>query len=321
MQRRALLAALALPLARPALAQPFPSRPVRVIVPFAPGGGIDLVSRPLAQQLSGLLGQPVVVENKPGAAGNIGMEYAATQPADGYTLLHANSGMLVTNPLLYRGLRTDPQRDLMPVGQVTTDPLLFIVPASLGIATLQDFVAYARARPGQVNFGSGGAGGITHLVGELFARRAGLQLTHVPYRGAAPALTDLVAGRIQLMFDTLGLVKSHLEAGAVRILATALPQRVAILPDIPTVAEAGVPGAEVTSWQAMVLPARTDPAIAASLTDALRRALASPELTRFYAQSGFVATFNPPEIVRARMAEERALWTEVIREAGIVLEG
>src|SRR5919112_437681 len=190
--------------AQPAPGQPYPNRPIRIVVPFAAGGGIDTVSRPLAQHLSGILGQPVLVDNRPGAAGNIGLEHVADAAPDGYTLLHANSGVLVTNPLLYPNLRAKPDRDLTPVGQVTTDPLLSIVPASLPVRTLQEFVAYARARPGEVSFGTGGAGGVTHLVGELFALRAGLRLTQVPYRGAAPALTDLIAGRIQLLFSSGG---------------------------------------------------------------------------------------------------------------------
>jgi tripartite-type tricarboxylate transporter receptor subunit TctC len=298
----------------------YPNRPIRIVVPFAAGGGVDTVSRPLAQALSGILGQPVVVDNRPGAAGNIGMEHVAEAPPDGYTILHSNSGILVTNPILYNNTRARPSRDLVPVGQVTTDPLLYIVPASLPVKNLQEFVAYARARPGQVSFASGGAGGVTHLVGELFALRAGLQLIHVPYRGAAPALTDLIAGRVQLMFDTLGLVQSHQGANSIRLLAIATPQRLPALPDLPTAAEAGVPGAEVNSWQALLVPARTDPAIVAKLTAALKQALSSPELLRLYAERGFVPQFNPPEVVRANMESETATWTEVIRKAEIKLE-
>ena len=303
-----------------AVAQSYPNRPVRIVVPFAAGGGIDSVSRPLAQQLSGILGQPVVVDNRPGAAGNIGLEHVADAAPDGYTLLHANSGVLVTNPILYTKLRVQPERDLTPIGQVTTDPLLYIVPASLPVRTLREFVDYAKARPGQVSFGSGGAGGVTHLVGELFAMRAGVQLIHVPYRGAAPALTDLIAGRIQLMFDTLGLIQSHQGAGSIRLLAVATPERAPMLPDLPTAAEAGVPGAEVNSWQALVAPARTDPAIIATLTAALKQALASPELSRLYAERGFVPTYNPPDVVRANMAAETRSWSELIRRADIRLE-
>jgi tripartite-type tricarboxylate transporter receptor subunit TctC len=316
----ATLATAGLASAQPSPAQSYPSRPIRIVVPFAAGGGIDTVSRPLAQHLSGILGQPVLVDNRPGAAGNIGLEHVADAAPDGYTLLHANSGVLVTNPLLYPNLRAKPDRDLTPVGQVTTDPLLYIVPASLPVGSLQELVEYAQARPGQVSFGSGGAGGVTHLVGELFALRAGLQLTHVPYRGAAPALTDLIAGRIQLLFDTLGLVQSHQGTGSIRLLAVATPGRFAALPDLPTAAEAGVPGAEVNSWQALVAPARTDPAIVAKLSAALRQALASPELSRFYAERGFLATYNPPEVVRANMAAETASWTEVIRQTKIRLD-
>ena len=179
---------------------------------------------------------------------------------------------------------------------------------------------HARARPGQVSFASGGAGGVTHLVGELFALRAGLQLIHVTYRGSAPALSDLVAGRVQLMFDTLGLIRSHQEAGGVRLLAVAMPERMALMPDVPTAAEAGVPGAEVNSWQALMAPARTDPAIVARLTDAVRQALASPELTALYAERGFTPKFSPPDTVRAYMAEETKSWGEVIRQANIQLE-
>lgn len=298
----------------------FPNRPIRIVVPFGAGGGIDTVSRPLAQVLSGILGQPVVVDNRAGAAGNIGMEHVAESAPDGYTLLHANSGVLVTNPILYTNTRFKPQRDLAPVGQVTTDPLLYIVPASLPVKNLKEFVDYAKARQGEVSFASGGAGGVTHLVGELFAIRSGVNLIHVPYRGSAPALTDLIAGRIQLMFDTLGLVQSHQGTGSIRLLAVAMPQRFAALPDVPTAAEAGVPGAEVNSWQALMVPARTDPAIVAKLSAALREALSRPDLQKLYAERGFVPTYNPPEVVRANMESETKSWTEVIQKANIRLE-
>jgi tripartite-type tricarboxylate transporter receptor subunit TctC len=308
--------------AEPAAAQDaYPSRPVRIIVPFAPGGGIDMVSRPLAQRLAAILGQPVVVENRPGAAGNIAMEYVAAGVApDGYTLLHANSGMLTTNPTLYRNLQVKPERDLAPVAQVTTDYLVLFAPASLPVADLQGLIALARARPGQINYGSGGAGGVTHLGVELFARRAGIEIVHVPYRGAGPALTDLIAGRIQLLLDQHGLVKPFLEAGQVRALATLSAQRVPTLPDVPTAAEAGVQGAEAPGWQAILAPARTDPAIMAKLTSAIAQALNSPELSTFYREQGFVPTFAPPERIRARVAEETPQWAEIIRATNLQLD-
>jgi tripartite-type tricarboxylate transporter receptor subunit TctC len=299
----------------------YPSRPIRIIVPFAPGGGIDMVSRPLAQRLSPILGQPVLVENRPGAAGNIAMEYVASGvPADGYTLLHANSGMLTTNPTLYRNLQVKPERDLAPVAQVTTDYLVLFCPAGLPVVDLRGLVELARARPGQINYGSGGAGGVTHLGVELFARRAGIDVVHVPYRGAGPALTDLIAGRIQLLLDQHGLVKPFMEAGQVRALATLSARRVPTLPEVPTAAEAGVQGAEAPSWQAILAPARTDPAVVAKLTDALAQALSSPELVAFYGEQGFVPTFAPPERVRARMAEETPRWAEIIRAANLQLD-
>jgi len=327
LSRRAALAAAAGTLALPwiarrasAAAPAWPERMVRIIVPFAPGGGVDVVCRPLAQRLSAMLGQTFVVENRPGAGGNVGMEYTATQAPDGYTLLHANSGMLTTNPTLYPSLRVNPLKDLTPIGQVTTDYLLLLAPASLPAKTLGDVLEMARAKPGEVYYGSGGAGGVTHLGFEILARQAGVQLTHVPYRGAAPAMTDLISGRIQLMLDTPGFAKPYLDAGQVKMLATAAPTRVPTLPELPTFADAGLPGATTESWQGFVAPGGMDPALAQRISAALREALESPELRSFYAASNFFPTYAAPEAMRARMVKETGQWAGVIKEAKIVLE-
>jgi len=299
----------------------YPSRPVRVIVPYAAGGGTDFFARLVFAEIGRLLGQQFVVENRPGAGTNIGAEAVARAEPDGYTLLLGDTATFSTNRTLYARLPFDPYKDFSPISLTGRFALVLLVNANkVKAASVQELIAAAKANPGGINYATPGVGSPFHLATELLSQAAGIKLTHVPYRGAAPALTDLIAGRIQLLFDTLGLVQSHLGTGSIRLLAVATPSRFAALPDLPTAAEAGVPGAEVNSWQALVAPARTDPAIVAKLTAALRQALASPELSRFYAERGFLATYNPPEAVRANMAAETASWTEVIRQASIRLD-
>jgi tripartite-type tricarboxylate transporter receptor subunit TctC len=320
LDRRGLIAGLAgIPLAGAARAQAWPARPVRIVVGFPAGGGVDLTARPLAQRLGDRLGQQFVVDNRGGAGGNIAMDAVAKSPADGYTLLQANVGMLAINPGLYRDLPFDTIRDFAPVAQVVAVPLAVAVPADLPVRTLPEFIAHAKARPGQLNMGSGGNGGIPHLAFELMKRQAGIDVVHVPYRGSAPALQDLLGGRVQLMVDGYNLMRGAAEAGRVRVIATTGRRRLPALPDVPTVAET-LPGFEAEGWQGIVAPAGTPEPILAALEQAIGGLLAGGDLPQIYLNQGQLPAFAPRADFAALIRREREQWTRVIREAGITLD-
>jgi tripartite-type tricarboxylate transporter receptor subunit TctC len=323
MQRRALLAGLsAVPLlgARRAAAQAWPSRPVRIVVGFPAGGGVDLTARPLAQRLSTRLGQPVVVENRGGAGGNIAMDLVAKAPADGYTLLAGNVGMLAINPALYRDLTFDTVSSFAPVAQIVAVPLAVAVPADLPARTLAEFVALAKARPGQLNMGSGGNGGIPHLAFELLKRQTGIDVQHVPYRGSAPALQDLIGGRVQLMVDGYNLMRGAAEAGRIRVIATTGRQRLPALPDVPTVDESVAPGFEALGWQGILAPAGTPEPILAQLEAAIAEVLRDGDLPRVLLDQGQLPTFLPRAAFAELVRRDRDQWTRVVREAGVTLD-
>jgi tripartite-type tricarboxylate transporter receptor subunit TctC len=320
LDRRGLIAGLAaVPLAGAARAQAWPTRPVRVVVGFPAGGGVDLTARPLAQRLGDRFGQQFVVDNRGGAGGNIAMDAVAKSPPDGYTLLQANVGMLAINPGLYRDLPFDTIRDFAPVAQIVAVPLAVAVPADLPVRTLPDFIALAKARPGQLNMGSGGNGGIPHLAFELMKRRADIDVVHVPYRGSAPALQDLLGGRVQLMVDGYNLMRGAAEAGRVRIIATTGRQRLPALPDVPTVGET-LPGFEAEGWQGIVAPAGTPETVLAALEAAIRGVLSGGDLPQLYLNQGQLPRFAPRSDFAALIRREREQWTRVIREAGITLD-
>jgi tripartite-type tricarboxylate transporter receptor subunit TctC len=312
-------ASAALAMGGGALAQAWPARPVRVLVGFPPGGGVDLTARPLAQRLSDRLGAQFVVENRGGAGGNIAMDAAAKAPADGYTLLVANVGMLAINPALYRDLPFDTVRDFAPVAQLVAVPLAVAVPAELPVRSLSEFIAYARQRPGQLNMGSGGNGGIPHLAFELLKRQAGIDMVHVPYRGSAPALQDLIGGRVQLMIDGYNLMRGANEAGRLRVIATTGPRRLAALPDVPTVAET-LPGFEALGWQGVVAPAGTPEPVLAALEQAIGALLTGGDLPVVYVGQGQVPAFLPRAPFGELIRREREQWARVIREAGVTLD-
>jgi tripartite-type tricarboxylate transporter receptor subunit TctC len=324
MRRRALLASLAaLPLPwplAPAQAQEWPTRPIRLIVGFPPGGGSDLVARPLASRMLPLLGQPVVVENRGGANGNLGLDAVAKSAPDGYTIGHVNSSVIAVNPLLYSNLPYDPARDLTPICTVTTGGLVMMVPAELPVHSLPELVALARRQPGVLNFGAAGMGGVTHLAFELFRKQTGADITLVPYRGSAPALQDLVGGRIQLMIDGINLAKSQIDAGRIRPIAMFLPQRHPHLPQVPTTGEQGYPSLVSPGWQGFVAPAATPPAILDRLEDAFRRALADPEVQATFAAQATLTAFRGRADMARMIREETARWDPIIKELGIRLD-
>ncbi|HWT09519.1 MAG TPA: tripartite tricarboxylate transporter substrate-binding protein, partial [Roseomonas sp.] len=283
--RRALLAAT---LATPAAAQApwVPTRPIRFVVPFPAGGATDVVARVLAERLQESLGQPVVVENRTGAGGNIGVENVVRSAPDGTTLLMGTTGTLTVNPHLYANLGFDPLRDLAPVSMAfTTDHVLVVNPA-VPAQTAQDFLALVRARPGALSYGSAGSGSSTHTVPELFKLAARVDIAHVPYRGSAPALNDLVAGTVQVMLDQIPSAIGQIQAGRVRALAVTGARRSPLLPDVPTLAEIGLPQAQATSWGAVMAPGGTPAPIVLRVNAAIREALAQPAVRERLAAAG-----------------------------------
>lgn len=317
--RRALLLA---PLAMPAMARAqtgFPERPIRLVIGYPAGGGVDTVGRPIMQKLSDRLGQPVVVENRGGANGNIAMEYMARVEPDGYTLFMGDAGNLGITHALYPNLPFDTQRDFTGVAQLTAGPSVLVISASVPARTLQEFVALLKARPDALNFGSAGIGSGPHLFYESWRRAAGVSMTHVPYRGTGPALQGLLAGDVQLMVGNYGVFRGAHEGGRVRVLAISSETRHPGLPDVPTVKETG------TDWSLMgfngvIAPARIPPARRQMLEDGFRAVMGTPEMAALMINLGSVAAFTPGAVLDAHMREQRAAWTRLAREANITVE-
>jgi tripartite-type tricarboxylate transporter receptor subunit TctC len=315
-----MLAAVAALVGAPLHAQPYPTRPIQLVVGFPPGGGVDIVARQLADKLSEVLGQRVVVENKAGAAGNVAMEYVARAKPDGYTLLMGNLGMLSANPALYRNLSFDPAKDFVPIARVVVTPLVAVVPAALPVKSLADFVALAKSKPGELNFGSGGNGNINHLAGELFKMQTGTKIQHIPYKGSAPALSDLVAGRIQLMIDGGNVVQPFVTAGTVRAIAMTGEQRAASAPTVPTAREAGLPDFVIYGWQGVLAPAGTPADVVERLNADIGKALADPALRARLSGQGTEPAFTSAADFRAFIAAENKRWGDVVRSANITVD-
>lgn len=319
MNRRTLLAAM---LAAPAVARAqswAPTRPIRFVVPFPAGGGTDVAARILGERLQEALGQPVVVENRTGSGGNLGMENVVRSPADGHTIVMGTTGTLTINPHLYANLGFDPARDLAPISMAFTTDHVLIVNPGVPAQTAQEFLALARARSGQLTYGSAGSGSSTHMVAELFRLAADIQVLHVPYRGSAPALNDTVAGTVQFMLDQLPSAIGQIQGGRVRALAVTGPRRAALLPDVPTVAEIGLAGAESTSWGAVLAPAGTPAPAIARMNAVLREAAAQPAVRERMAAAGADAAASTPEELVARMGRENERWARVVRDARITI--
>jgi len=322
MQRRTLLgAATAALLARPALAGAgwAPERPVRLLVGFAAGGSTDTSARLLAQAMADRLGQPIVIENRPGAGGNIAAEVAARSAPDGHTLFLATSGTLLANRFLYRSLPFDPDRDFAPIALVNLVPNLLVVHPSVPATTLAELIAYARANPGRLNYGSGGAGTTLHLASAMLAARAGLELVHVPYRGGAPAATDLVAGKIQMIASPIIEVIGHVRAEKLRPLAVTTAERVPLLPDIPAIAET-LPGFEVVLFNGLVAPAGTPEAAIARLSAEANAVLGTAALQAKFAELGSVPKPLTAEGYAAYLREKAPQFAEIVRVSGARLD-
>lgn len=303
-----------------ALAQDYPVKPIRFIAPNLPGGPTDILARIIAQKLSDSLGQPVVVENRAGAAGNIGTEVAAKSPPDGYTLLSGNIATFGANASLYKRLGFDPVKDFAPVVLVATQPNILVVHPSLPVTSVKELIALARAHPGQLNYAGSGIGAVAHLAAELFKNDTGTNIVHIAYKSAAPALIDLTAGQTQLMFATALSVQPFLQAKRLRPLAVTTPQRARAFPELPTVAEAGLPGFEATTWHGVLVPAGTPAAIVGKLNAEINRLLQLPDVReRIGALGGEIVGGTPGEFAE-HIQREIPRWAKVIKAAGIQLE-
>ena len=300
-----------------AQAQNYPDRPIRLIAPFPAGGLADVLARAVGDELSKSFGQPVIVENRTGAGGNVGADAVAKAAPDGYTLMMSSAGILTANQFLYMTMPFDPEKDFVPVSNVADMPMMVVVNPNVPAKTLQELVALARAKPGKLNFGSPGIGTTGHLGLALFMHAANIKLTHVPYRGAAPAMTDLLAGQIDGVVDNPPTVLPQIQGGRLRALAVAAKQRMALLPDLPTAAEAGVPGYEASSWFGVVAPAGTPPAIVAKLHNAIATALSQPVVRERFAKTGARLLGNSPEEFAQQIKSDRKMWGELIRAADI----
>lgn len=316
----ALVAVLGLLVAAPVWAQSYPTKPIRLVAPFPPGGVADVLARAIAPELQAALGQQVLVDNKPGAGGNIGAEIVAKAEPDGHTLMLASAGILTINEFLYAKTPFDPATAFAPITVVGDMPNIVVVHPRAGVGTLKELIDKARAQPGKLDFGSAGNGTTTHLAIVLLEQAAGIKLAHVPYKGAAPAVQDLVAGQIDGLVDNPPLVLPHVRSGALKALAWAAPQRMAILPDVPTAAEAGLPGFEASSWFALVAPAGIPPEIVARLNAEAAKILKDPKMVEQFAQRGIRLVGNPAAEFAAFIPKERARWGDIVKASGVKLE-
>jgi len=316
----ALAAGLALCMGPAAAQAPWPSQPIKWIVPYPPGGSTDMLARLVSHKLGERLGQPVIVENKAGAGGNVGTDFAVKQPADGYTIVMGNIGPISINPALYPDLPYQPQRDLAPVTMLMSVPNLLVVNPALPVRSVQELIAYARKTPEPMGYATPGAGTSLHLAGELFASSAGLRLTHVPYRGSAPGLNDTVAGHVPMMFDNMPSALQLVKAGKLRALAITSAARSPQLPDVPTMAEAGLPGYEIAGWFGVLAPAATPGPVVERLNKELLAVLAMPDVReQIGAMGGIIAAEGPAGFGRY-IASETEKWGALVRSAQIKLQ-
>jgi tripartite-type tricarboxylate transporter receptor subunit TctC len=301
-------------------AHPFPTKPVKIIVAFPPGGGTDIVSRLLAPRLTDLWGQAVVVENRAGASGTIGTEFAARADPDGHTLFMATMGNMTANQHLYPRMAVDPLRAFAPITKVVDVHFVFIANPTLPAASVKELIELARKRPGEIPYSSSGPGGAPHLAMELFKRQAGVNLTHVPYKGSGPGMNDLLGGRVMVTMDSLLQSLPQIKAGRLKALAVLGPKRSALLPEVPTVAEAGVPGYALTNWFGLLAPAGTPKEVLLKLNADVLRVLKDGEIRKRISEMGADVVGNSAQAFAAAMRAESAQWAEVIKAADIKAE-
>jgi tripartite-type tricarboxylate transporter receptor subunit TctC len=318
--RRTLLglaAAACLPLS--VWAQAYPSKPITLLVPFPPGGPTDLVARVLAKKMSEQMGQSIVIDNKPGANGNIAAVAAAKAPADGYTVLY-NTSSITLSPALYKNLAYDVQRDLAPVALTAVVPLALVVNPGVPVNNVREFIAYAKANPGKLSYGSAGNGNVTHLAAFQLVRHHDIDATHVPYRGSAPADVDLVAGQIQFMTDTINSVMPFVKEKRLKLLAVTTSQRMSLFPDVPTLSETVMPGFEAGAWQGIMVPVNTPKAVVQRLNAEINKALQSAEVKERLALQGAEPLGSTSEEYGAYVKKELARWAAVVKATGVTLE-
>jgi len=316
-----ILVAAAAAIAGPAaLAQSYPAKPVRLIVPFPPGGNTDVLGRLMAQKLSEAFGQQFFVENRAGGAGTVGADAAAKSPADGYTIFFGTTGALSSAPALQPKLSYDPVKSFAPISALAGAPVVVMVSSTMPVNSLKEFIEYAKARPGKLTYGSAGVGHFLHVAGEAFNAVAGVQLFHVPYKGVNQALVDMLAGRLDVMIDTIVIYAPHVQSGKLKALAVGQSRRLSRMPDIPTTAEAGLPGFEFAAYFGLLAPAGTPADIVRRLNAEVVKALAAPDVANSLAKMGLESYPTTPEQYAALIAEDLAKWKKLVGQIGIKLE-
>lgn len=303
-----------------AVAQSYPNKPIRLIVPFPPAGGTDLIARTVSDNLSQLPGFTVVVENKPGAGGNLGVDQAAKAAPDGYTIVLGQTSNLAINPTLYSKLPYDPVKDLAPIVQVASSPLVFVVPANSPFKTVADIVNFAKAKPGELNFGSSGSGTVTHLTAELLQKAAGVKFQHIPYKGANLAINDVIGGQIHLYGGSVPTLLGFIKGGKMRAIFISSAQRVKDLPQVPTLIESGYPGLETTTWFGLMAPAGTPQPVIARLNAEVNRILQQPEARQKLENQGAIPVGGGSEEFGAYIKQEIARWGPVVKDSGARVE-
>lgn len=313
--RKAALLIGALSLACSAMAA-YPDKPLRLVVPFPAGGAADIMARGMAQKLGAELGQQIVIDNKGGAGGTTASEIVAKSPADGYTLLFGTMGTHAINASLYQKLRYDPVKDFVPVSLTHITPRVLVVHPSVGANSVQELIALARSKPGALSYGSAGSGSSSHLSGALFAAMAGLEMLHVPYRGSAPLVTDLLTGRVNMTFDSYTVYEEHIRSGRVKALGVTARERMGVQPAVPTISEAGLKGYEVLNWLGVLAPAGTSPDVVKLLNGAIARAMKSPDLRQQLLSLGIEPTSTSPDQFAALIRTEIPKWSDIVKRAG-----
>ena len=300
-------------------AQPYPHKPIRLVIPFAPGGGTDIIGRLVGQELTDTMGQPVVIDNRGGSGGTVGTNIVAKADPDGYTIGLCSLGFSYA-PALYAKLPYDTEKDLAPITLTATQPFVYTAHPSLGVNNMKELIALAKARPGYIRYGSGGAGGASHLGTELLRNITGIELTHVPYKGTGPALTAAIGGEIHIQLIGMSSVVPHLKSGRLKLLAVSGGKRSPAAPDMPTVIESGIPGYVFDVWYGMLLPGRTPPVIVNKLNTEMNRALKNPALVQRFAAAGLDAGGNSPEAFRNLIRDEIVKWRKVVAAANIKID-
>jgi tripartite-type tricarboxylate transporter receptor subunit TctC len=303
-----------------ARAQSFPSRTITLVIPFTPGGSTSIIGRVIADKMGQLLGESIVVDNRPGAGGTVGTKLVAKSEPDGYTLLLGYTGTLAIGPSLYKNVGYDPRKDFAPIGMIGHAPNSLVVHPSFPAKTVAELIAYAKAHPGKVNFGSAGVGTVSHIAGEYFARVAGITLVHIPYKGTAPALTDVLGGHVPMAFAPIPASHANVSAGLLRALAVTSATRSSLLPEVPTISESGVPGFDISLHYGLVAPAGTPRGVIDKLNKQLRAALASDKVKKQLAQDGTEITPGTPEAYADFIDKDERKWAELLKASGVEQE-